>query len=53
MADQYKMKMAMIAAASKALELKEKNPKASDQNIIQEISDNSSDMILKIDENIH
>jgi hypothetical protein len=47
---EYKEKMAVIAGASKVLELLARNPNASESEIIQHITDNAEEIFNKIDE---
>jgi hypothetical protein len=46
----YKLKMAVISGASKALKLKSENPKMSDDAILQTITTQSEEVISQIDE---
>jgi hypothetical protein len=50
MEDNYKLKMAVISGASHALEMKARNPKASDEDIVQEITESAEEILGKIDE---
>jgi hypothetical protein len=50
MADSYKLKMAVISGASNALKFKDKNPNATEQEILQHITDNASEIIAKIED---
>jgi len=52
MEEQYKLKMAVISGASKALDYKLKNPKATEDEIIQYITDNAEKIISEIDEEL-
>ena len=46
----YKIKLAVIAGASEALKLRNKKLRASDVEILQDISENMEEIIQKIDE---
>jgi len=46
----YKLKMAVIAGASKALKLKAENPKTTDEEIMQKITDQTKQILNEIDE---
>ena len=48
--DDYKMKMAVISGASHALEFKRKEPNATNEEIIQKVSDEIDEILNKIDE---
>ena len=50
MEEEYKLKLAMIASASEAIEFKEKNPTASEQEVIQHVTNKSDEIIKKIEE---
>lgn len=43
-------KMIAISAAAKAIRYKEKNPHASEQEVVQHITDNVEEIIEKIDD---
>ena len=43
-------KMIAISAAAKAIRYKEKNPKASEEEVIQHVTDNADEIIDKVDE---
>jgi hypothetical protein len=43
-------KMIAISAAAKAIRYKEKNPSASEQDVIQYVTDNVDDILEKVDE---
>lgn len=45
----YDLKMAVISGASHALKFKDKNPRASNHEIIQHITESLSDIIRKIE----
>ena len=45
-----KLKIAVITGASKAIRYKEENPRATEQEIIQHISDNAKKILEKMDE---
>jgi len=47
-----KLKMAIISGASHALKYKEKNPRASEQEILQYLTDESDEILEKIDEGL-
>ncbi len=47
--EEKRIRMAVIAGAAQAVHFKEKNPRATEQKIIQHISDNIEDIINKID----
>lgn len=49
MEEEKRLKMAAISGASRALRYKEENPRASEQEVIQHISDSLSDIIDRID----
>ena len=49
MADDNKMRVAVIAGASEALKYKEKNPKAMDFEILQHITRNARIIVGNID----
>ena len=52
MAEEEKTKtarMAVIAGAASALRFKEKNPRATEQEIIQHVTNNAEDIINRID----
>lgn len=49
MANEYKLKMALISGASHALEFKAKNPGATDEEIVREITENSDEILDKIE----
>ena len=51
MKDEGKIKMAIIAGASSALKYKEKNPRASDQEIIRHVNQEASSIVLTINSN--
>ena len=44
-----KLKMALISGASKALKMKMENPHAPDDEILQQVNRESSNMVDKID----
>ena len=43
------LKMALIAGASHAIKFKEKNGRASEEDVIKHVSDNSDNIINKMD----
>ena len=47
--DEGKIKMAIIAGASKAIKLRDKNPRADEMEILKMISREIDEMIKKID----
>lgn len=47
-----KLKMIAIAGAAEALRIKEKNPRASESEIVQQISDKAEKIIERIDAEI-
>jgi len=49
---EYKEKMAVIAGASKVLELLARNPNASENEIMQHVTENAEEILGKIDENL-
>ncbi len=52
MEENHRLKMAIISGASHALEYKEKNPRASTEEIIQHITENAEEIVENIDEEI-
>jgi len=52
MPTENKVKMGVISGASLALKLKSENPKATDSEIVQEISYNMVEILEKIDKSI-
>jgi hypothetical protein len=44
-------RMAVIAGAASALRYKEKNPRASEQEVIQHVTNNAEDILERIDVN--
>jgi len=48
--ENYKLKMAVISGASKALKLKAENPKSTDEKIMQKITDQIKQILAEIDE---
>ena len=49
MEEEYKIKMAMIAGATQAIKFKNRNPRASDQEIIQHVSEKSDEILNNIE----
>lgn len=49
MVENYKTKMAIISGASHALEIKEKNPKATNEEIIKKITERVNEILSKIE----
>ncbi|MBS3071967.1 hypothetical protein J4408_03175 [Candidatus Pacearchaeota archaeon] len=52
MEEEKRLKLAIIAGAAQALKFKAKNRKATDQEIIQHISDNVSKMLEEVDKEL-
>ena len=50
--EDQKLKMAAISGAAHALRYKGKNPKATEQEIIQHITENADEILKKIDEEL-
>lgn len=50
MREEYKLKMAIIAGAARALDYKDRHPRATTQEIIQHLTDRAEEMIKKIEE---
>lgn len=44
-----RIKLAVIAGASRAIQFKEKNPRATEQEVIQHVSDNLINILEKVD----
>lgn len=49
--EEKKARMALIAGAASALRYKDNHPKATEQEIIQHVTNNADDIIGKIDVN--
>lgn len=49
MSDEFLLKMAVIAGASKALKLKEENPRWTDEKVIQKINSETKSIVNKLD----
>lgn len=49
MTDEFLIKMAVIAGASKALKLKEENPRWSDEKVLQKINISTKEIVGKLD----
>ncbi len=47
--EEKRLHMAIIAGAAKAIRYKEENPRASEQEIVQHVADNSKEILEKID----
>lgn len=47
---EYELKLAVIAGASKALGFKRKNPDASEQEVIQHVTEKADEIVKGIDE---
>jgi hypothetical protein len=45
-----RLKMAVISGAAHAIRHKEKNPRATEQEIIQQVTDEAEEILKKIDE---
>ena len=50
--ENQRLKMATISGAAHAIQYKEKNPQATEQEIIQHITKNADSILEKIDEEI-
>ena len=50
--EKKKLKLAVIAGASRAISYKEKRPSATESEIIRDITSNMNDIIDQIDEDI-
>lgn len=50
--EEKRMTMAIISGAAHALKYKEENPKSSDHDAIQHVTDNAKEIISKIDEEL-
>ena len=50
MAEKKRIELAVIAGASQALKYKERNPRATDQEILQHVTKEVKNVINKIDE---
>nr|AQS33386.1 hypothetical protein [uncultured archaeon] len=48
--EDYRIKLAVIAGASRALKFKDKQPKATNEETIKHITENITEIIDKIDE---
>lgn len=48
-----KLKMAVISGASRAVRFKEENPRASEGEVIQHVTDNVKKILEKIDEDLY
>ncbi len=46
--DDYKLRLAVIAGASRALQERKKNWRATDEEILRSISDNMQDILEKV-----
>ena len=49
MAEEKRIKLAVVAGASEALKYKEKNPRATEQEIIQNLTNRMSEIVRKLD----
>ena len=47
--EEKRLKMAIIAGAAQAARFKEKNPKATEEKVIQHVTDNVEEILKKID----
>ena len=47
--EEYKIKMAVIAGASRALKFARKNPRANEDEVLQHVTEHLEDIVLKID----
>ncbi len=52
MEEDKRLKMAIISGAAHAMRFKEKNPRASEEEVIKHVSDNTSEILEKIDEDL-
>ena len=52
MDEQKRVKMAIIAGAAHAIRFKEKNWRASEQEVIKQVSDNIDEILINIDKEI-
>lgn len=50
MNENYKLKVAVLSGASKALKHKSENPKSTDEEIIQKITDQTKQILAEIDD---
>jgi len=50
--EEKRLKMAIIAGASKAIRYKEENPRANEQDVIQFVTAEVRDILEKIDEEL-
>jgi len=50
--DKYKLKIAAISGASRALDYMDKNPKATKEEIIQHVTDRSDEIVDNIEDEI-
>lgn len=50
--EDQKLKIAVISGASHAISFKEKNPSASEQEIIKHVTENTEKILEKIDEEL-
>jgi hypothetical protein len=47
--ENYRLKMAVISGASKGLEMKARNPKATDEEVIQMVTNDVDEIVKGID----
>lgn len=52
MEEDKRLKMAIISGAAHAMRFKEKNPRASEEEVIKHVSDNTNEILEKIDEDL-
>lgn len=52
MEENKRLKMALISGASQAMKFRDGNPRSSEQEVLQYISDLSDDLIEKLDEEV-
>lgn len=48
--EEYRLKLAIIAGASRALDYKSRNPRATEQETMQNVSDSFEEIIGKIED---
>jgi len=51
--EKQKLHMAVISGAAKAIRYKEENPRATESEVVQYVTDNAEKIIEKIDEPIY
>ena len=47
--EEKRLHMAIIAGAAKAIRYKEENPRATEQEVVQHVTENSKEILKKID----